>query len=52
MNAQQQAAEEYIRAAAGTTASPADELTRLAALRDQGVIDDTEFAQMKAKLVG
>lgn len=39
----------YIRQAAGV--SPADELTELAALRDQGVIDEAEFQQLKAKVL-
>jgi hypothetical protein len=41
----------YIRDAAGT-ASPADQLANLATLKSQGVIDDAEFAKMKAKIVG
>ncbi len=51
--AQQQdaAARAYIQQAAGTSASPADELARLADLKSQGVITDAEFAQMKAKIV-
>ena len=38
----------YIRDAA---ASPADELTKLADLRDKGTITDEEFERMKARLV-
>src|SRR3954469_13510477 len=51
--AQQQdaAARAYIQQAAGTGASPADELARLADLKSQGVITDAEFQQMKAKIV-
>jgi Short C-terminal domain/Phospholipase_D-nuclease N-terminal len=51
--AQQQdaAARAYIQQAAGTSASPADELARLADLKSQGVITDAEFQQMKAKIV-
>ena len=41
----------YIRDAAGTSPSSADEIERLAALRSQGVIDDAEFARMKAQVV-
>jgi hypothetical protein len=37
-------------AAAGPS-STADELTKLAALRDQGILSDEEFAQQKAKLL-
>ena len=42
--------DEYIRDTA--SASPADELQKLAALHDQGKLSDEEFATMKAKLVG
>jgi hypothetical protein len=42
----------YIRDAAGTSASSAEELERLATLRSQGVIDDAEFARLKAQIVG
>jgi hypothetical protein len=42
----------YIRDAAGGARSPADELERLAALKSQGVIDDSEFARLKAQVVG
>lgn len=42
----------YIRENAGTSGSAADELTRLAALKEQGVIDDAEFARLKARIVG
>lgn len=50
--AQEEAVRGYIQNAAGTAESPAAELTRLAALRDQGVIDEAEFAKLKAKVVG
>jgi hypothetical protein len=52
--AQQQdaAARAYIQQAAGSTPSTADELTRLANLRDQGVIDEAEFQRLKAKAIG
>ena len=39
----------YIRDAAGTSASPAEELSRLADLKEKGVIDDAEFARLKAQ---
>ena len=42
----------YIRDAAGTPSNPADELARLADLHSRGVIDDAEFAQLKAKITG
>jgi hypothetical protein len=49
--AQDAAARQYIQEAAGTAASPADELHRLADLKDRGVIDDAEFQKLKAKVV-
>ena len=49
--AQDAAAKAYIQQAAGTAASPADELARLADLKAKGVITDDEFNKMKAKLV-
>mgnify|MGYP001420370903 CR=1 FL=1 len=42
----------YVRDAAGTGGGVADELVKLADLRDRGVINDTEFAAHKAKLLG
>jgi ABC-type multidrug transport system fused ATPase/permease subunit len=45
------AARSYIQSAAGTSTSTAEELTKLAALRDQGVITDAEFAAQKAKVL-
>lgn len=48
---QDEAAQAYIRQAAGTPASPADELHRLADLKDRGVIDDAEFDRLKAKVI-
>lgn len=50
MQAQEQAARQYIREAAAPSAT--DELARLAELKEKGVIDDAEFAKMKAKIVG
>ena len=50
--AQDAAARAYIQQAAGTAPSAADELARIADLKAQGVIDDAEFAKMKAKIVG
>lgn len=50
--AQDAAARAYIQQAAGTSASPADELARLADLKERGVIDDAEFQRLKAKTVG
>ena len=37
--------------AAGTSASVAEEVSKLAALRDKGVLTDQEFATQKAKLL-
>ena len=42
----------YIREQAGTSASPAEELEKLAKLKDSGAIDDAEFAKLKAKITG
>jgi hypothetical protein len=47
--AQQEQMSQYIRETAGTAATPAQELERLAALKEQGVIDDAEFARLKAQ---
>ena len=47
--AQDAAARAYIQSAAGTAPSTADELARLADLKAQGVIDENEFQQLKAK---
>jgi hypothetical protein len=49
--AQDKATRAYIQDAAGTSTSAADELSRLADLKASGVIDDAEFAQLKAKVV-
>lgn len=45
------AAQEYIRQAAGTSASGAGELSLLVDLRDSGVISEQEFAAQKAKVL-
>ncbi len=50
--AQEAELRQYIQSAAGTSGSAADELARLAGLRDQGVISPEEFAQLKSKVVG
>ena len=52
MEAQQAANKAYIQQAAGTQASAADELARLADLKERGVIDDAEFQKLKAKAIG
>ncbi len=43
--------EAYLRETAGGRVSTADELTKLAALRDIGIITDAELAAQKAKLL-
>src|SRR3954451_9225560 len=40
---------QYIQSVAGSAASPADEIARLADLKDKGVIDEAEFQAGKAK---
>jgi hypothetical protein len=47
---QDQEARQYIREAAGTQ-SPADQLSKLAELRDKGVISADEFEREKAKIL-
>jgi hypothetical protein len=46
-----QAQRDYIRSVAGTSTSLADEVSKLAALRDQGVISEQQFETQKAKLL-
>lgn len=46
-----QAQREYIRQAAGAGGGVADELEKLASLKDRGVISDTEFEDQKSKLL-
>ncbi len=48
--AQDAAMRSYVKDAAGST-SHADEIAKLAALRDQGAITDAEFATGKAKIL-
>src|SRR5580765_6653771 len=45
--AQNDAQRAYIQSAVGSGTSTADELTRLADLKEKGVISDAEFAQLK-----
>ncbi len=47
----QQAQDDYIRGVAGTSASTADELAKLAQLRDTGVLSSDEFRSQKARLL-
>ena len=48
----EQAFQSYVKDVAGSgQASSADELVKLAALKDQGVITEAEFQQQKAKIL-
>src|SRR3954452_6148676 len=47
--AQDAAAKQYIQQAAGTTKSTAEEIAHLNDLKNQGVLNDTEFEAAKAK---
>ncbi len=49
--ANQAAVDDYIRTAAGSTRSPAQELEHLADLHQRGVIDDDEFARLKSNVI-
>ena len=48
----EQAFRQYVQHAASSAPSPADELVKLADLRDRGAISEQEFAQAKARLLG
>lgn len=48
----EQAFDQYVRETAGASTSTADEIAKLAGLRDQGSISDEEFRHAKAKLLG
>ncbi len=48
--ANQQAFDDYVKKAAGTT-NTSDELAKLAGLRDSGVLTEAEFTAQKAKLL-
>ena len=47
----EQAFQDYVRNAAGSSGGTADELSKLADLHAKGVINDDEFARQKAKLL-
>jgi ABC-type multidrug transport system fused ATPase/permease subunit len=49
---QQKAFDEYVKQTAGSGGGNADELAKLADLKDKGVLSDAEFAAQKAKLLG
>ena len=42
---------EYVQQAAGSSGSTAEELQKLAALKEQGVLTDAEFEAQKAKIL-
>jgi hypothetical protein len=42
----------YIQQVVAGSGSPADELAKAADLKEKGLIDDAEFAAMKAKILG
>ena len=48
----EQAFRQYVQQAAADSPSTADELSKLATLRDRGTISEQEFAQAKARLLG
>jgi hypothetical protein len=49
---QDQEFRQYVQQAAGSSSSTADQLTKLADLRDRGVITPEEFEREKAKVLG
>jgi ABC-type multidrug transport system fused ATPase/permease subunit len=49
---QQKAFDQYVKQAAGTSSSSADELAKLSDLKQKGVLTDAEFEAQKAKLLG
>jgi hypothetical protein len=51
-HAQDAAFRSYVQNVAASGGSPADEIARLADLRDRGVISEAEFQQAKAKAIG
>jgi Short C-terminal domain len=51
VQARQQSFDTYVREAAGSGGGTADELAKLADLKERGVISDAEFEQQKAKLL-
>ena len=50
-HARDQAFRSYVQEAAASAPTSVDQLSRLASLRAEGVIDDAEFERMKAKVV-
>ncbi len=52
VRAQEEAFDTYVRDVASTGGSSADQLSKLAQLRDEGVITEQEFRAEKAKVLG
>ncbi len=50
-HARQTAVDDYIRTTAAGSASPADELAKLSALKADGTLSEEEFRQAKAKIL-
>ncbi len=50
-HAQDLAATKFIQESIGTAGNPADELAKLASLKERGVIDQAEFDRLKAQVV-
>jgi hypothetical protein len=48
---QEQSFRDYVQHVAGTGGSPAEELSRLAELKRNGVISDDEFQQLKSEVI-
>src|SRR5271154_5770689 len=48
---QQKAFDQYVKQAAGSSGSTADQLSKLADLKSQGVLDQAEFDAQKAKIL-
>ena len=49
---QQEAFDAYVKEAAGSGGGSAEELAKLADLKEKGVLTDAEFAAQKAKILG
>ena len=49
---QDEATRAYVKEVAGSGTSSADEVAKLAELRDKGVLSEEEFQQAKAKALG
>ena len=50
-DAQQKAFDDYVKQTAGSGGSSADQLAKLADLKEKGVLTDTEFEAQKAKIL-